>query len=83
LRFTVVWLKTVHEDVGDIWLSSDDRNAVTAATAEIDRELAVDAQSKGSELSEGLRAYDAGPLGAVFSVDLPNRIVEVSRIRLR
>ena len=83
MRFTVVWLKTVHEDVGNIWLSSKDRNAVTAATAEIDRELAVDAQSKGSELSEGLRVYEADPLRAVYSVDIPNRIVEVSRIRLR
>lgn len=81
-RFTVVWLKSVHVDVGEIWLASSDRNAITAASAEIDRELAVNAEQKGEPLSEGLRVFDSGPLRAVFSIDSANRIVEVSRIRL-
>ena len=81
-RYTVVWLKSVHVDVGEIWLAAADRNAVTAASAEIDRELATDAEQKGKPLSEGLRVYDSGPLRAIYSVDKENRIVEVSRIRL-
>ena len=82
IRYTVVWLKTVQNDVGEIWLASSDRNAITTASARIDHELATDADSKGDELSEGLRVLDSGPLRAVFSVDAKNRIVEVSRIRL-
>ncbi len=81
-KFTVVWLKGVHIDVGEIWLASSDRNVVTVASAEIDRELATDPEQKGKPLSEGLRVYDSGPLRAIYSVDAANRIVEVSRIRL-
>lgn len=81
-RYTVVWLKSVHVEIGEIWFAATDRNAVTAASAEIDRELASDAERKGKPLCEGLRVYDNGPLRAVYSVDMGNRIVEVSRIRL-
>ncbi|HSG73419.1 MAG TPA: hypothetical protein VLA12_23590 [Planctomycetaceae bacterium] len=80
--YTVVWLKSVHHEVGEIWLAASNRNAVTAASAEIDRELAVDAEEKGKPLSEGLRVYDAPPLRAVYTVDPGNRLVEVCRIRL-
>jgi len=62
IRYTVVWLKTVHNDIGEIWLASSDRNATTAASAEIDHELAADADRKCDELSEGLRVLDSGPL---------------------
>jgi len=81
-KYTVIWLKSVHVDIGEIWLTASDRNAVTAASAEIDRELATDAERKSKTLSEGLRVYDSGSLRAVYSVDAGNRIVEVSRIRL-
>ena len=43
-KYTVVWLKSVHHEVGEIWLAASDRNAVTAASDEIDFELAVDAE---------------------------------------
>jgi hypothetical protein len=81
-KYTVVWLKSVHHELGEIWLAASDRNAVTAASAEIDRELASGAEEKGKALSEGLRVYDAPPLRAVYYVDSPNRLVEVCRIRL-
>lgn len=81
-RYTVVWLRDASDDLGEIWLAARDRNAVTAACAEIDRELVIDAMTKGKPLSEGLRAYDAPPLRAVFSVSDPDRKVEVARVRL-
>jgi hypothetical protein len=81
-KYSVVWLKSVHVDIGEILLAASDRKAVTAASAEIDRELATDAERKGKPLSEGLRVFDSGPLRAIYSVDAGNRIVEVSRIRL-
>ena len=82
MKFTVVWLKSVQFELGEIWLSAADRHAVTAASDEIDRQLQQDADHKGRLLSEGLQTLDVLPLRAVFSVDLENRIVEVSRIRL-
>ena len=81
-RYTVVWLRGASAELGEIWLAASDRNAVTAASAEIDRELASDAMTKGKPLSEDLRAYDAPPLRAVFSVSDPDRKVEVARVRL-
>ena len=81
-RYTVVWLRDATDELGEIWLAAQDRNVVTAASAEIDRELASDATAKGRPLSEGLRVFDAPPLRAVFSVSDPDRKVEVARVRL-
>jgi len=81
-RYTVVWLRDAIYELGEIWIAAQDRNAVTAASAEIDRELASDAPAKGKSLSEGLMVYDAPPLRAVFSVSDSDRKVEVARVRL-
>ncbi len=35
-RHTVVWLRDAQDDSSQIWLDSDDRQAVTRATAKID-----------------------------------------------
>ncbi len=53
-HYTVVWLRDAIDELGEIWLAAHDRNAVTAASAEIDRELASHAMAKGKPLSEGL-----------------------------
>jgi hypothetical protein len=82
IRYTVVWLRDAIDDLGEIWLAAQDRDAVTVASAKIDRDLASDATAKGKPLSEGLRVYDAPPLRAVFSVSDPDRKVEVARVRL-
>ena len=82
IRYTVVWLQDAISELGEIWLASNEKNAVTASSAEIDRELAEDAQEKGQPLSEGLTTYDAPPLRGVFSVNESDRKVEVVRIRL-
>jgi hypothetical protein len=63
-------------------LAATDRNAVTAASAEIDQALATDVATKGKPLSEGLRVFDAPPLRAVFSISETDRKVEVARVRL-
>lgn len=82
MKFTVVWLKRVQAELGEIWLAAEDRKAITFASDEIDRQLQQDADHKGKPLSEGLQMLDVLPLRAVFSVDLQNRVVEVCRIRL-
>ncbi len=81
-RYAVTWLQDAVNELGEIWLASMDKNTVTAASAVIDRELANDAPTKGKPLAEGLRVYDAPPIRAVFSVNDPDRTVEVARIRL-
>lgn len=80
-RYTVVWLQSARDELAELWLSASDRDSVTQASHLIDQELSRDASSKGSELSEGLRAYYAPPLKAIFTVQEEDRIAEVLRIR--
>ncbi|MEX0712682.1 MAG: type II toxin-antitoxin system RelE/ParE family toxin [Pirellulales bacterium] len=81
-RYSVVWPKSAQHELADLWLSAQDRGAVTAAADEIDRQLAEDAPDKGVELSEGMRAFFAPPLRVLFAVRNEDRVVEVLRVRL-
>jgi hypothetical protein len=80
-RYTVVWVKRVEDRLIDIWLAAQDRDAITAATHEIDAQLAVDPQFKGGELSEGMRYYEAEPLRVAFTVHMDDRIIEIVSVR--
>jgi hypothetical protein len=80
-RYTVVWVRRVEDRLIEIWLGAQDRNAITAATHQIDTQLAVDPQSKGGELSEGLRYYQAEPLRVAFTVHVDDRTVEIVSVR--
>ncbi len=80
-RYTVVWPQGAQDELAEMWLSSADRTAVTAAVDWLDRELAEDAPSKGIELREGLRALFVPPLRVLFAVREADRVVEVLRIR--
>jgi len=80
-RYTVVWPGGAEDDLAEVWLNASDRNAVSAATFAIDRELAQDATQKGLEVSEGLRAFYEPPLRVLFAVREEDRIVEVLRVR--
>jgi mRNA-degrading endonuclease RelE of RelBE toxin-antitoxin system len=81
MRYTVVWLKSADDELVELWLSASDRSAITAATLEVDRQLAVDASSKGEPLSEGLRAFSIPPLRVIFAVNEDDRLVEVAIVR--
>jgi hypothetical protein len=80
-RYTVVWLESAEDELADLWIRAQDRNAVTTAAHAIDVELAEDAATKGGEVSEGLRAFLAPPLRILFAVDEGDRLVEVVRVR--
>lgn len=81
-RYTVVWVQSVEDELVEIWLSADDRNAITSATDTIDRELGMDAESKGEDAAEGLRSLIVSPLRVIFTVKTDDRIVEVVRVAL-
>ena len=80
-RFTVAWVQSAVDELIDIWLAMDDRNAVTAATNATDHELQTDAQSKGIELAEELRALNSPPLRVIFAVRVDDRVAEVLLVR--
>ncbi len=80
-RHTVVWVQSAQDDLADLWLTSTDRNSVTVAAHGIDQELSQDGATKGTALSEGLRALFVPPLRVLFAVRDDDRIVEVLRVR--
>ena len=81
-RYTVTWMPDVQRELTQLWLDAENRNAVTAASNEIDRLLAVDADSVGNDESEGLRRLVVHPLSALFSVEKDDLKVAVVSIRL-
>lgn len=66
IRYTVVWHVEARDELAEIWTGARDRNAITAASNLIDRQLADDATTKGVELSEGLRGLFVPPLRVLF-----------------
>ena len=81
-RFTVTWTKSAVAELADLWLEADDREAITLATAAIDRELALDPTTKVRSLSEGLSFIDSFPLRVFCEIRESDRIVEVVGVRM-
>jgi len=80
-RYIVTWIESAQAELAQIWIDASDRQAVTAATHAIDKELVEDAATKGSELREGLRELSVSPLRVLFIVREEDRLVEVSKVR--
>lgn len=80
-RYTVVWVRSAEDDLAELWIVAAERNTITAATLEIDRQLSSDPASKGEPLKEGLRALNVPPFRVIFSVSDDDRIVEVAIVR--
>ena len=79
-RYTVTWVPNAQDELAQIWLDAPDRQAVTAATHRIDRELAEDAPTKGTEVSEGLRELIVPPLKVLFTASEADRLVVVAKV---
>jgi plasmid stabilization system protein ParE len=81
-RNTVVWSTTALDQLAELWMDSADREAVTAAAADVDRNLAGNPEAKGEAVHEGLRAFETLPLYVLYSASEPDRLVRVVRVRL-
>lgn len=80
-RFTVAWWDDAVQELAQLWIDSDDRDGLTAATLQIDAELSRDPHLKGQEVSEGLRRIDVGLIRAYFIVSEGDRRVEIVGVR--
>lgn len=80
-RFTVVWVRDAIDQLAEIWLAASDRDSVTDAANQIDRQLAEKPLVRGEHLSEGLRAYVIPPLRVLFSVYEPDCMVVAARVK--
>ena len=81
IRYTVVWPKAAQDELAELWIAAQDRDAIASAANSIDAELSENAPVKGVELSEGLRALFAPPVRVLFAVRDEDRVVEVLRVR--
>ena len=81
MRYTVLWSPEAEDQLAEIWIEAADRNAVTAAQATIDEELAADPETKGKEASEDLRRFKVEPLVVLFEIQPGDRLAKVTAVR--
>jgi len=80
MRYTVVVEKSAENQLARLWASAADRQAVADAFDRIERELADDAQTKGTPLSI-FRRYSETPLEVLYHVDPGDCMVRISQVR--
>jgi hypothetical protein len=83
MRYTVIWTPTALNVLAAIWNQAEDRNAVTAASNEMDRVLAAAPREQGESRKGNVRVMFANPLGVEYEViedDLKVEVLAVWRI---
>jgi hypothetical protein len=80
-RYTVSWRPEIEADLAQMWSEATDKQRITAAADQIDKELSRDASDKGVEVHEGLLALIIEPLIVYFTVSQEDRLVTVWLVR--
>ncbi len=80
MNWTVVWLPAAENELATIWMAAADRNAVTAASARLDRRLARRGLRVGESRGSDNRIAFAAPLAVLFRVDRTARTVTVGQV---
>ncbi len=77
MKFTVMWTSKAEEHLANIWIFADDRQAIVAAAARLDAQLATNPLECGESRTENWRIAFEAPLGIDFRVFPENRRVQV------
>ncbi len=77
MSFTVVWKPEAERRLATIWTDAIDRNAVSRAADAIDNALKNRPEILGESRSKGRRILLEEPLGVIFRVSPPDRMVTV------
>jgi mRNA-degrading endonuclease RelE of RelBE toxin-antitoxin system len=80
MRYTVVWLPPVEDQLADFWTSAPDRQAVTAAANAIDRALR-DNPRQGVMPLDNLFYLKIEPLVVLCEISDDDRTVTVIEVR--
>lgn len=82
--FRVRWLRRALNDPAAVWTQADPakRQAITAASAQIDRRLRRDPRNEGESRPKGRRILFVPPLAVIFRVEADGRTVSVLQLRL-
>ena len=80
MKYTVLWQEKAEQSLAGIWMRSSDRDAVTRAAQEIDRELQTHPVDIGESRSSGERVFFSRPLGVAYSIRPGDMLVRVLRV---
>ena len=79
-RYTVVWHDAAQGQLARIWVDAEDRQAVAFAANLIDAQLAVDSDTVGVAIEEGIRQLVVPPLSVLFAVSEPDRLAKIVHV---
>lgn len=77
----VAWHSDALQQLATVWLKTDDRAAVTAATARIDSELVDNPHQKSRPVGDLLRVFRFVPLEVLFEFREAEGLVEIVAVR--
>ena len=77
MSFTVVWKPEAERRLATIWTDAMDRDAITKAASAIDKALKSNPEKLGESRGKGRRIWLEVPLGVIFRVSPPDRMVTV------
>lgn len=82
--YRVDWLQTALDQLAALWTPADSvlRQAITAASHEIDRQLQIDPYIRSESRPGGRRVFFAPPLGILFRLEADGHTVSVLRVWL-
>ena len=81
MKWTVGWSPFALNQLAELWLAASDREAITQAVDEIDRQLRLDPLTQGESRTAGRRILFLPPLVVIFEVVEPDRKVSVLAVR--
>jgi hypothetical protein len=77
MKFTVVYLPSAENQLAELWLAADDKDAVRTAADEIDRLLSQRPQDVGEARVSNLRILIHEPIAVLYDVRDSDRLVKV------
>jgi hypothetical protein len=82
--FRIEWLQSALDELARIWMraNSAERQAITAASDEIEQHLQRSAPSEGESRPGGRRIMFAAPLAVTFRIEDDGRTVTVLQVRM-
>ena len=81
MNYTVIWLPAPESQLAAAWLAAPDRNAVAAASYQLDQNLAVDPFARGFARDSSVnRTAIEYPLGIEYEIIEDDKLVRVLRV---
>jgi hypothetical protein len=81
VKWKIFWSNEADEELANIWLRTSEKDLVSRASAQIERELAADPTKAGESRSESTRVVFCLPLVVTFVLHPEQRAVQVTHVR--